>query len=158
MIQMKQIIQTIFHESDDSGTIFDHHGMMGIFGDGWWMWLLMIGGMILVPLLTFWTYQDATRRGENAALWAVVVFFTMGFGIILYALVRNPGRPAPAASGYSVTPQPASYNPPPKVTYSPPTQYTPKPQTGNRFCSNCGAQLELTDSFCSKCGNSVEST
>jgi hypothetical protein len=150
------MMQTILHESDDVGTIFDHHEMMGIFGEGRWMWFMMIGGMILVPLLTFWTYQDAIKRDTNATLWAVLVFFTMGFGIILYALVRTPIHSTPVASGYPAAPQPISYSPPTKATYPPPKQHTPMSRNDYSYCEYCGAQLELTDQFCSKCGNAIE--
>lgn len=105
---MIQQISTILAEGHEGEHMVDDLGMMGIFGGGWWMWLMMQAGMILVPLLTFWTYEDATRRGENAAPWAIVVILTMGLGIILYALVRNPARVAPTASGYSAAPQPVS--------------------------------------------------
>jgi hypothetical protein len=157
---MIQQILTILDEGHEGEHMTDNLGMMGFFGGGWWMWLLMIGAMILVPLLTIWAYQDAKRLGENAVLWALVVFFTMGFGIIFYALVRNSESSVPATSGSSSPPQPALTNPNPMVTYSPPTQNNPKLTNNdtNRFCEYCGAPMAVTDNFCPKCGKAVGST
>ncbi len=153
---IKQIL-TILDEGDH---MTDGLGMMGGFGGGWWMWIMILGGMLIIPFLAIWIYQDAQRFGENAALWALVVFFTMGLGIILYVLVRNPNR-----SNLSVNPQPT----PPRssqtissktITFSPPTQNIPKNEWGNKggFCENCGAQLGGNDSYCPKCGTPVGST
>ncbi|MHA2225075.1 MAG: hypothetical protein ACXAC8_07710 [Candidatus Hodarchaeales archaeon] len=154
---MIQQIFAILDEGHEGEHMADGLGMMGIFGGGWWMWLMMIAGVIIVPLLTLWAYQDAKRLGENAALWAMVVFFTMGFGIILYALIRNPERSIPAASGYSSPPQPASINPTPTVTYSSPAQYNPNLTSNDtsRFCEYCGAPRAVTDNYCPKCGKAV---
>lgn len=156
---MIQQILTILDAGHEGDHMVDGLGMMGIFGGGWWMWLIMIAGVIIVPLLTFWVYQDAKRLGENAVLWALVVFFTMGFGIILYTLVRNPKRFVAAVSGYSSPPQPASTNPAPSVTYSPPAQYNPKLTSNDtsRFCEYCGTPRAVTDNFCPKCGKAVGS-
>jgi hypothetical protein len=155
---MIQQILTILDEGHEGEHMPDGLGMMGFFGGGWWMWLLMIAGVIIVSLLTIWTYQDAKRFGENAVIWALVVFFSMGFGIILYALVRNPERIVPAASGYSSPPKQAPINPPLKVTYAPPVQNNPKLTSNDtRFCEYCGAPLAVTDNFCPKCGKAVGS-
>ncbi|MHA1940591.1 MAG: zinc ribbon domain-containing protein [Candidatus Hodarchaeales archaeon] len=151
------MIQQLLTILDEGDHMTDGFGMMG---GGWWMWIMIIGGMFIIPFLAIWTYQDAQQYGENAALWALVVFFTMGFGIILYVLVRNPNR-----SDLSVNPQPSPPRPSQNssrktVTYSPPTQYNQKTEWGNKggFCENCGAPLTVTDSFCSKCGTPVGST
>ena len=85
---IKQIL-TILDEGDH---MTDGLGMMGGFGGGWWMWIMILGGMLIIPFLAIWIYQDAQRFGENAALWALVVFFTMGLGIIFYVLLRNTNR------------------------------------------------------------------
>ena len=152
---IKQLL-TILDEGDHMA---DGFGMMGDFGGGWWMWIMIIGGMLIVPILAIWTYQDAQRYGENAALWTLVVFFTMGLGVILYMIVRNPNR-----SPLSVNPQPSparpsQNSPSTTVTYSPPTQNIPKTEWENRggFCENCGAPLTVTASFCPKCGTPLGS-
>jgi len=157
---MIQQILTILDEGHEGDHMADGLGMMGIFAGGWWMWLMMIVGVIIVPLLTLWIYQDAKRLGENAALWALVVFFTMGFGIILYVLVRKSEPFVPTVSGYSSPPKPASSSSSPMVTYSSPTHYNPKLTSNNtsRFCEYCGVPMTVTDNFCQKCGEAVGGT
>lgn len=154
------MIQQILSILDEGDHMADGLGMMGDFGGGWWMWIMIIGGMFIVPLLAIWVYQDAQRFGENAALWALVVFFTMGFGVILYVLVRNPNRSNMSMNPSPSPPHPLQNNSSTTVTYSPPTHYNPKTKMENKggFCENCGAPLVVTDSFCPKCGTSVGST
>jgi hypothetical protein len=154
------MIQQILTALDGGDHMTDGLGMMGGFGGGWWMWFMIIGGMFLIPLLAIWTYQNAHQSGENAILWALVVFFTMGFGIILYALLRNPNHSNLSMNPSSSPPHPLQNDSSESVTYSPSMQYEPKMEWGNKgvFCENCGSPLEATDSFCSKCGTSVGST
>lgn len=42
---------------------------------------------------------------------------------------------------------------PPQQNYAPPP---PPPATGNKFCSNCGAQVVAGNAFCGKCGARVQ--
>jgi len=153
------MIQQILSILDEGDHMNDGLGMMGGFGGGWWMWIMIIGGMFIVPLLAIWTYQDAHRFGENAALWALVVFFTMGIGVILYVLIRNPNRSTLSMNPSSSPPSRSQNIENTTVTYSPPTQYNPKTEWENKggFCENCGAPLVVTDSFCPKCGTPVGS-
>ncbi len=146
---------TILHESDEGGHMFEE-GMMDFMGSGIWMWILMLVGIILVPLLTIWTYQDANRINENAILWTLVVFLTMGFGLIFYALARNPERSDHRTAAFS-TRQSSQNNPKSTLMHSPQTQYSPEVTSDNKayFCEYCGASLALSDEFCSKCGKEV---
>jgi hypothetical protein len=154
---MKQELLTIFDEGDH---MTDGLGMMGSFGGGWWMWIMIIGGMFIIPLLAIWTYQNAQQYGENAALWTLVVFFTMGFGFILYMIARNPNRSNLSTNLQASPPHPEQNVASKPVTYTPSTQYNPKVEWANKggFCENCGAQLGVNDSYCSKCGTSVRRT
>ncbi|MHA2175374.1 MAG: zinc-ribbon domain-containing protein [Candidatus Hodarchaeales archaeon] len=140
----------------DEGHMFDDvEGMMrGFFDGGIMMWGMMIGGMILLPLLTIWIYQDAQSHGDNAIFWALVVFLTMGLGIIIYALLRNSD-----SSNLTTSPKTS----PPKQThnysntntiYSPPVNNNPKSDVVNKggFCEECGASLEMEDNYCPDCG------
>jgi hypothetical protein len=154
------MIKEILTILDEGDHMTDGFGMMGGFGRGWLMWIMIIGGMIIIPILAIWTYQDAQQYGENAALWTLVVFFTMGLGFILYMIVRNPNH-----SNLSVNPQTSPPRPPQNissktVTYSPLTQDNPKMEWKNKggFCENCGAPVTVSDSFCSKCGTPIGST
>lgn len=54
----------------------------------------LVAGFILIAwsawiLMTFYVYFDAQRRGSNAALWALFVFFGQVLGFIVYLLMRN---------------------------------------------------------------------
>ncbi len=154
------MIQRILTILDEGDHMTDGLGMMGGFGGGWWMLIMIIGGMFIIPLLAIWTYQDAQQNSENAALWAIVVFFTMGFGVILYMFVRNPNR-SNLSMNPSPSPQRSSQNSSRKtVTYSPPTQNNSKTEWGNKggFCENCGTPVTVTDRFCPKCGTPIGST
>jgi len=43
---------------------------------------------ILWILLAVWVYGDAKKRGENAALWVLIVLLTGIIGFIVYLIVR----------------------------------------------------------------------
>jgi phospholipase D-like protein len=46
--------------------------------------------MVLVWVaLVLWVYRDASRRGMNAWLWVVIVFFFHLLGIIAYLIARG---------------------------------------------------------------------
>jgi hypothetical protein len=153
------MIQQILTALDGGDHMNDGLGMMGGFGGGWWMWFMIIGGMFLIPLLSIWTYQNAHQSGENALLWALVVFFTMGLGIILYALLSSPNRSNLPMNSSSSPSHPLNNNSSEKVTYTPSIQDNPDMEwrDNGSFCENCGSLFEVNDSFCSKCGTSVGS-
>ncbi|MFW9990597.1 MAG: zinc ribbon domain-containing protein [Candidatus Odinarchaeota archaeon] len=129
-------ILTITDAGDDHMT-----GGFGMFGMGWFMWPVMILLVVLFTFLIAWTYQDASKRDGNALLWALVIVFTMGFGIIVYTIVRN----AEPESNRDVNKDKAS----PGRYEAPREQY--KGSKGY-FCENCGVPLKTGDRFCSSCG------
>ena len=53
----------------------------------------IIGGLIGLAIalgLAYFVYTDAKKRGmDNAALWAILTFFTGLIGLIIYLLVRK---------------------------------------------------------------------
>jgi TctA family transporter len=57
-----------------------------------------LAAFLIDIVLVIWVYMDASKRGENAILWAIVVFL-LGFpiGILIYLLLgrRNPTIPPP---------------------------------------------------------------
>ncbi len=79
-------------------------------GDGAWAWpLIGFAGLFGLLFLAFWVviivwvYKDAEKRGMNAIVWALVVFFLHFLGLIIYMLIRSehPVRsrePGPAGS------------------------------------------------------------
>ena len=71
---------------------------------------------------------------------------------------RIPQEPAPyihpaAPQSYQPAPAPVypSYQPVPPVTPAP----APAPQSGKKFCANCGDTLKTGARFCSSCGTAV---
>ena len=65
------------------------------------MWIVVF---IVWIVITIWAYKDAQKRGMNAILWALIVFFIGIIGLIIYLVVRGehnkkseqPGRICPA--------------------------------------------------------------
>ena len=61
-------------------------GALGCLGGGI-IWLI---GLAISIGLTYFVYTDAKKRGmDNAALWAILTFFTGLIGLIIYLLVRK---------------------------------------------------------------------
>jgi hypothetical protein len=51
------------------------------------IWLGVVGG------LAYWVYTDATSRGANGVLWALITFFgCFPIGLIVYFVVRPEKR------------------------------------------------------------------
>lgn len=113
----------------------DNFGMFGIW---WWMWLLMFVFMVVFVYLIAWTYQDATKRSDNAVFWSLIVFFTMGFGMLVYLAVRTPDEDKNRAKD--------------KFRASSEQQHIPK---GIIYCETCGVPMTVEDKFCSSCGKST---
>jgi RNA polymerase subunit RPABC4/transcription elongation factor Spt4 len=132
----------------ETGWIWPWIGFAGLFG------LLVLAFWIAVLV---WVYKDAEKRGMNALVWTLVVFFLHFIGFIVYLLVRtdHPIRvPGPAASGTAAAPtMPA----PAMSTVAAPPMC---PQCGkitereHAFCPAGGARIKPV---CSACGKPVES-
>ncbi|MHA2247069.1 MAG: zinc ribbon domain-containing protein [Candidatus Hodarchaeales archaeon] len=135
---MNQVFNSILHESDDLGHMMEDHNMFWPFSlSGGWMWLIMMGYALVILLLTVWTYQDAKEKGERAVFWTLLVFFTMGIGVLFYLLVRRSEVVVDA-----------------KIHKITSMQGTTSQKRG-MYCENCGNTLELVDQFCAKCGVAV---
>jgi hypothetical protein len=155
VIKLIDKILDILRVTDEGDHMYDGFGMMGIFGGGWWMWIMMLAGIILIPYLTIWTYRDAQKNWGNATSWALIVFFTMGFGFIIYALIRTTDRPTFSTSKHSSPPHASQ---PSTAMYSPVNQHDIKPDINTEeisYCENCGASIAISDIFCFKCGKSI---
>jgi len=58
--------------------------------------LLVTLALFVWIALLFWVYRDASRRGMNAWLWVVVVFFFHLLGFVAYLIARAMRRsPSP---------------------------------------------------------------
>jgi hypothetical protein len=56
--------------------------------------LLVFLALIVWIALLFWVHRDASRRGMNAGLWVVIVFFLHLLGVAAYLIARGM-RPSP---------------------------------------------------------------
>ena len=58
-----------------------------------WISLLIMAIVVIVFLVwigaAIWVYKDAKKRGENAALWALIVIIGQFIGIILWFVLRD---------------------------------------------------------------------
>lgn len=46
--------------------------------------------LIVAILIAVWVYKDAEKRGENGALWLIIVILTSIIGLIIWVIVRPP--------------------------------------------------------------------
>ncbi len=90
-------------------------------------------------LLVGYVNADSRRRGMNAWLWTVIVFFIPNaFGFIVYFLVRQPM--------FTTCPHCGS-------TLQPHFRYCPKCATPRiAVCGHCSTPVQPGDQFCNNCG------
>lgn len=82
---------TVFAQSsvDEAAGIF---GVLAVSS----IWLVCCAALFILNIvLLVWVYRDAQARGENGALWALIVLVAGIIGLILYFLTarQNPKRP-----------------------------------------------------------------
>jgi len=44
---------------------------------------------VVAILIAVWVYRDAEKRGENGALWLIIVLITGILGLIIWLIVRG---------------------------------------------------------------------
>ena len=59
-------------------------GLDGSFGIG------QVIGLIIAAAIAFWVYKDASSRGMNAILWAILCFLFCIIALPVYLIVRKP--------------------------------------------------------------------
>jgi len=111
-----------------------------------WPWAGFAGFFALVHLFFWilvivWVYRDAQKRGKEAILWALLVFFLHWIGLIIWLIVRSGHPVKPAAPPAP----PAPPMPPPPVIVTPPPA---KPAA----CPACGKPAQSEWSVCPFCG------
>ena len=97
--------------------------------------IAIIIGVIVWIGVTYWAYRDATNRGQNGILWALVVFFGGIIGIIVWLVVRPPigGNPY-QQSNYGLDPFQKQGN-----------------YHNNRICPSCGKPIPFDARICPYC-------
>ncbi len=129
---------------DATGWVWPWIGFAGLFG------LLFLAFWIAVLV---WVYKDAEKRGMNALIWTLVVFFLHFVGFIVYLLVRtdHPIRTSsPAASGQAAAP-PAPVIVPATAVAPPITEAGAPP-----MCPSCGQATARDHAFCPACGARIK--
>ncbi|MFQ6124865.1 MAG: hypothetical protein ACE5R6_09735 [Candidatus Heimdallarchaeota archaeon] len=121
-----------------------NHGMGGMFGFGWvgFGMLMMIPWFIFGTFLAVWVYHDVEARGQNGALWLVLVFFTMVIGFIIWLLVRSE---YPVVQTGDRTDK--------RDIFEEPTARTPDSIGRDYiFCFNCDKRIPVNSIICKFCG------
>lgn len=54
------------------------------------LFLLPIAYLIVSILISIWVYYDARDRGEQAAIWLLIVLVANFVGLIIWLIVRPP--------------------------------------------------------------------
>lgn len=103
------------------------------------IWLMMGIMPIAAILLAIWVYNDANKYSDNAFLWVLLVFCTIGIGALVYALIRTDTSKSHLSNTGSVSPQQVNKG------------------KDSSYCRTCGDLLALDDVFCPSCGAKVSS-
>ena len=124
------------------GPNYNQGGMMGrsdFSGFSFFMLGMMAFWLIISVILAYFVYRDSlSRNSPNAALWAIIVFFTSFIGLIIYFLFKENSK---------------NYNPKPTLSSQ---GIEPQEQLSNRqYCPICGTQVNNFSKFCLNCGASL---
>jgi hypothetical protein len=109
-------------------------GMMFPFFFFPFMFVFMAVWFVIALLLAIWVYKDAEIRGENGALWLILVLLTGWIGLIIWLIIRT-GKPIKSLETSERT-----------------SHYSSK----DVFCSSCGLKVSPNSLFCPNCGASID--
>jgi hypothetical protein len=112
----------------------------------WGFFPILMGIIIVIVIaaslfgiwLCIWTYRDAEARGENGALWVIILLISGLIGLIIWLFVRgdkpvvNPRITATKFRSQSIA-----------------TNAAP---SGMKFCKNCGKPIPPNSAYCPHCG------
>ena len=54
------------------------------------MMIYQLISILIAAAIAFWVYKDASERGMNAVLWAILVFLLCPITLPIYLLTRKP--------------------------------------------------------------------
>ncbi len=109
------------------------------------IFFIIIVASLIGIWLCIWIYRDADARGENGALWVIILLISSLIGLIVWLVVRSDKpivNPRITASNYRAQ----------SPEYTPPTPKTKIPPPGKKFCKNCGKPIPPNSAFCPHCG------
>lgn len=113
---------------DVDGSSGDDLGALWFMGAGFACCAFWIALFVVQIIIAVWVYRDAEERGENGAVWLIVVLIAGIIGLIVYLVVRKDKRPTIIGMPQAYYPQPGSqpfYNQYQQPTYQAPPQQQP---------------------------------
>lgn len=113
------------------------------------MWNYIIVGLIILFIIALYVSKDATRRGYNGTLWALVVILMPMMGIFFYLVFIGVSPYQIEKSRYfgrqTVTPASSGQHVPGR-------DFTNKANTESIYCTACGIANDPAYSYCKNCG------
>ena len=114
----------------------------------WGFFPILMGIIIVIVIaaslfgiwLCIWTYRDAEARGENGALWVIILLISGLIGLIVWLIVRGD-RPIINPGIKESTYRSESYE------TMPTTPKTKVPPPGMKFCKACGKPIPPNSVF-----------
>ena len=109
------------------------------------IFFIVIVASLIGIWVCIWIYRDAESRGENGALWVIILLVSGLIGLIIWLVVRSDKpivNPRITASKYRAQ----------SPEYIPRTSKTKTPPPGKKFCKNCGKSIPPNSAFCPNCG------
>lgn len=99
-----------------------------------WMWfpmMFMMAGWVIIGIaIAVWVYRDAEARGEDGAIWLLIVLFTSIIGLIIWLIVRPKER----VVGKKLA----------------------RPAEGKIYCIHCGTENPADAKYCHRCGKELK--
>lgn len=99
---------------------------MPLFGYAFGFIIIFLLILLIGILIAVWVYRDAEARGENGALWLIIILVSNIIGLIVWLVVRPE-------KGEGRT----------------------KSKTDIKFCPECGTELDADAKFCKECGKEL---
>lgn len=100
---------------------------------------LLIIWLIINVFIAYFVYKDAkVKDSHNALIWAIVIFFTSVFGLLIYLIIRQTSGLQAFQPKYDSSDFPNN-----------------NINTTNKFCPHCLTKVESDSKFCPNCGFSI---
>lgn len=113
------------------------------------IWNYFIIGFVLLFLIALYVSSDATKRGYNGTLWALVVIFMPMMGIFFYLIFISISPYHVEKSGYYTR---ATVSPTSSSQHVSNHDFGSKASTESVYCTSCGFANDSISSYCKDCG------